>query len=387
MTTKFSIVIPCYNEEKTLQNCVERVLALQSADLLLEVIIVDDCSSDRSLSIARSLAEDHSEVIVLQHKTNQGKGGALRTGFRKATGDFVAVQDADLEYNPLELKNLLEPLWNQRADIVLGSRFAGGGPHRVVYFWHCMGNRFLTFLSNMFTDLNLTDMETCYKVFRREIIQGIEIQENRFGFEPEIVAKIAHRGLRIYEMGISYCGRTYAEGKKIGATDGFRALYCIFRYNAHKLPLPMQFVIYALIGGVSAAVNLLVFLACLSGGLGFTASTISAFVLAAALNYFLCILLLFRHKARWNSFMEVLFYTLVVAASGAMTKLFWAMGNAPWLAKALASVAGLLFNFFGRRVVVFPEAVPHEISNAEEQTVTGTTMGQAQLDGETSRYP
>ena len=204
--TKFSIVIPCFNEEKTLKVCVERVMKIADESLFLEIIIVDDCSSDGSLSVARELESKHSEILVLHHEKNQGKGAALRTGFQKAIGDFVAVQDADLEYDPMDLKRLLVPLINGDADVVFGSRFLSYGVHRVLYFWHYLGNRFLTFMSNMFTDLNLTDMETCYKVFRREVIQGIQIRENRFGFEPEIVAKVAQMRLRIFEMGISYYG-------------------------------------------------------------------------------------------------------------------------------------------------------------------------------------
>jgi dolichol-phosphate mannosyltransferase len=228
---KLSVVIPCYNEEKTLQACVDSVLAIADATLELELIVVDDCSADGSLAVARRLAERTPGLTVIHHPTNQGKGAALRTGFASATGDFVAVQDADREYDPQDLKKLLMPLRTGEADVVLGSRFLSAGYHRVLYFWHSLGNRFLTLLSNMLTDLNLTDMETCYKVFRREVIQSIAIEENRFGFEPEVVAKIAQMRLRIYEMGISYRGRTYAEGKKIGMKDGWRALYCILKYN------------------------------------------------------------------------------------------------------------------------------------------------------------
>jgi dolichol-phosphate mannosyltransferase len=224
---KLSVIIPCYNEERTLNNCVKKVLGIASETLSLEVLIVDDCSKDRSLEIARELEKQYPEVSVLCHEKNMGKGAALRTGFGTATGDFVAVQDADLEYDPMDLKRLLLPLMAGKADVVLGSRFLSSGAHRVLYFWHSLGNRFLTFLSNMFSDLNLTDMETCYKVFRREVIKSINIEEDRFGFEPEIVAKLASMRLRVYEMGISYYGRTYEEGKKIGAKDGFRAIYCI----------------------------------------------------------------------------------------------------------------------------------------------------------------
>ena len=212
-----SLVIPCYNEEKTLESCIEKVLEIQDEDLQLELIIVDDCSKDASRKVAAGLAERIPGLVLKHHDVNQGKGAALRTGIRHASGHFVAIQDADLEYDPMDLKRLLVPLRNGEADVVLGSRFLSHGYHRVLYFWHSLGNRFLTLLSNMLTDLNLTDMETCYKVFRREVIQGIDIEENRFGFEPEVVAKIAALRLRIYEMGISYRGRTYAEGKKIGA--------------------------------------------------------------------------------------------------------------------------------------------------------------------------
>jgi glycosyltransferase involved in cell wall biosynthesis len=257
--TKLSIVIPCYNEERTLKECVDKILEIADDDLSVELIIVDDHSIDESFSIACDLEKTSSEVKVIRHEKNSGKGAALRSGFKVASGDYVAVQDADLEYDPNDLKRLIVPLIEDKADVVLGSRFLSTGAHRVLYFWHSLGNRFLTFLSNMFTDLNLTDMEACYKVFRREFIQNIAIKENRFGFEPEIVTKIAQMRLRIFEMGISYYGRTYAEGKEIGIKDGFRALYCIFRYNAHKAPLPIQFLLYFNIGAIAAIVNLVIF--------------------------------------------------------------------------------------------------------------------------------
>ena len=231
-----SIVVPCYNEEKTLLTCINRVLAIKDDDLMLEIIIVDDCSTDGSLIIAKELESTHPEVKVVEHPVNKGKGAALRTGFSQANGDFVAIQDADLEYDPMDLRRLIRPLLAGRADVVIGSRFLSYGEHRVLYFWHYLGNRFLTFLSNMFTDLNLTDMESCYKIFNKRIIDKVAIQEDRFGFEPEIIAHIAHMGVSIYEMGISYHGRTYSEGKKIGVKDGLRALYCIIRYNAYRAP-------------------------------------------------------------------------------------------------------------------------------------------------------
>jgi glycosyltransferase involved in cell wall biosynthesis len=223
-----SVVMPAYNEEATLEPIVGRVL---ESPWTAELLIVDDGSSDRTVEIATKLAEGDPRVRLVRQPHNMGKGAALRRGFAEATAPFVVVQDADLEYDPAEYGDLLEPLLDGRADVVFGSRFLAGRPHRVLYFWHSVGNRFLTLLSNMFTNLNLTDMETCYKVFRREVIQSIDIEEDRFGFEPEITAKVARAGHRIYEVGVSYSGRTYAEGKKIGWRDGVRALVCILRYS------------------------------------------------------------------------------------------------------------------------------------------------------------
>ncbi|MBF0094768.1 MAG: glycosyltransferase family 2 protein [Alphaproteobacteria bacterium] len=228
-----SVIVPCYNEAKTLDTLIRRVLAADTAGLELEVVIVDDASRDDSVRAAEAVAAQDPRVRLVRHSVNQGKGAALRTGFVQATGDVILIQDADLEYEPGEYPKLLGPIVDGRADVVYGSRFRGGESVRVLYFWHMVANRVLTLMSNMMTNLNLTDMETCYKVFRREVVARIAIRENRFGFEPEITAKISRLtpAPRIYEVGISYSGRTYEEGKKIGLKDGFRALWCILRYN------------------------------------------------------------------------------------------------------------------------------------------------------------
>ncbi len=228
-----SVVIPVFNEMRTLEQVIKRV---QAVPVEKEIILVDDYSNDGSRELVQSLGEQPNVRAVL-HDYNQGKGAALRSGFAAATGDVVLIQDADLEYDPNDYPKLLGPIVANDADVVYGSRFAGGETHRVLYFWHSMGNRFLTLLSNMMTNLNLTDMEVCYKVFRREIIQSIDLKENRFGFEPEVTARLARfrkpdgSRLKIFEVGISYAGRTYEEGKKIGWRDGVRAIWCIIRYN------------------------------------------------------------------------------------------------------------------------------------------------------------
>lgn len=223
--------MPVYNEEATIEEAVKMVLDQQPVQ---QLVIVDDASTDGTWNKLQALEKHDRRILLERHTVNQGKGAALRTGFQKATAPIVLVQDADLEYDPGEYFTLLTPILSDKADVVFGSRFLGAGAHRVLYYWHFVGNKILTMISNMATNLNLSDMETCYKVFRREIIQQIKINEDRFGFEPEITAKVARLRVRIYEVAISYYGRTYAEGKKIGWRDGFRALWCILKYNLHR---------------------------------------------------------------------------------------------------------------------------------------------------------
>jgi len=237
MPMKLSVVTPIYDERATLREVVDRIL---SVPLEIELICIDDGSCDGSRELLAALQAQHPQIKVLLQPRNLGKGAALRRGIQEATGDFVLIQDADLEYDPKDYPLLLEPLIQGKADVVYGSRFMGGAPHRVLYFWHSVGNWLLTLLSNCLTNINLSDMETCYKVFRREIIQAIPLEENRFGFEPEVTVKVAKRRLRIYEVGISYQGRTYEEGKKIGWRDGVRALWVLLKYSIKEPVVALQ---------------------------------------------------------------------------------------------------------------------------------------------------
>jgi glycosyltransferase involved in cell wall biosynthesis len=232
---KISIIVPSYNEESSINIIADKLLNLYLINnIKKEIIIINDCSTDNTESLIQNIIKSNptAEITYVKHEKNLGKGAAIHSGIKKATGDYLIIQDADLEYDPSEINKLLKPILDGHADVVYGSRFIGGAPHRILFFWHTIGNKFLTFLSNFFTNLNLTDMETCYKLFKTSIIKNISLHEKRFGFEPEITSKISKiKGIRIYEVGISYYGRTYLEGKKINWKDGFKAIYCIIRYN------------------------------------------------------------------------------------------------------------------------------------------------------------
>jgi dolichol-phosphate mannosyltransferase len=355
-----SVVIPVFNEAQTLEACVNRLLTVLAPVYPLEIILVDDGSQDGSVSIAQRLSASHPQTVrLLRHEVNQGKGAALHTGFAAARGDFVAIQDADMEYDPADIPRLLEPLLQGKADVVLGSRFLTTHSRRVMYFWHRQINRTLTVLSNMLTDLDLTDMETCYKVFRRDLLQSLDLKEKRFGFEPEVVAKMAQKRVRVYEIGISYHARTFSEGKKIRAKDGFRALWCILKYNLPRASFLLQFFFYLVVGGVSALANLAAFWLLFNLSVSPGASAATAFSIAAMVNYLLSVTFVFRSRAKWSGKWEIALYLALVMAIGlvdcGLTVWLVDLDHHPLVAKAAATVACIGLNFLGRKYLVFYE--------------------------------
>jgi dolichol-phosphate mannosyltransferase len=361
-TYTLTLVIPCYNEETTIERCIERVSKINNGlGIALELVVVNDCSTDKSGEKLSEISKKYSGIKVFTHEKNRGKGAAIRTGLAASTGDYIGIQDADDEYNPIEYLELLKPLLENKADVVYGSRYLKPDTRRVLYFWHTWMNKTLTVVSNMFTDLDITDMETCYKLFKKEVIAAIAptLKEERFGFEPEITCKVAQSGYRVYETAISYNPRSYEEGKKIGWKDGLRALYCLHHYGAHASPLPMQFMLYLFIGGVSLFANMVCFGIGNYAGLPLNISIVSAFILAAAVNYILCILILFQHNSRWNNIGELSLYLLSVSVMGAidygMTHGLIALSCGALVSKFIASLAGFIGNFVLRRWLVFPE--------------------------------
>lgn len=310
-----SIIIPCYNERNTLSVCIDRIQNITDENLTIEIIIVDDGSRDGSKEIAEDLSRKHKNIKTFFHEENRGKGAALRTGFKNAVGGIIAVQDADLEYDPKDLKKLIALVQEDKADVVIGSRFLPSGEHRVLYFWHSLGNRFLTFMSNMLTDLNLSDMESCYKVFRKDVIQSIEIEEDRFGFEPEIIAKISKKRPRVYEMGISYSGRTYEEGKKINFKDGFWALYCILRYNAYNASFPLQVFCYLPLLIFSSLCGTAVFTLLKYFQLEFMISSTPAFVIFSTILSFATNILIFPIQNRDFPIILSVFHIMIIGVA------------------------------------------------------------------------
>lgn len=362
----FNLIIPCYNEENSLKKLVEdklfplRKICFNQYDLDLQIVIVDDASKDNSYQIAKELQKEHSWINVFRHDVNRGKGAALRTGLASANGDYIGIQDADEEYNPMNYLNLLEPMIEGKADVVYGSRYLQRTSHRVLSFWHTLMNKFLTLCSNMFTGLDITDMETCYKLFTKQAAQelAVMLKENRFGFEPEITSYVAQNKYRVYECAIEYNPRTYEEGKKITYKDGFWALYCILHYGAPYAPLPMQFLLYTLIGGICALVNIVCFLIFMSFNFTLFGSVLFAFLLAAGLNYWLCISILFRHKSFWSGPAELIMYVFTLVLMGGLdyvlTKGLILAGCGLGLSKMISILISFIGNFLLRKYFVFP---------------------------------
>jgi len=360
-----SLVVPCYNEALTIETCVNRILDFARGQTFsVEIVVVDDASTDGSWQALQEIVSKHTEIKIVRHEKNRGKGAALRTGFVSATGDFIGIQDADDEYNPAEYLELLKPILENKADVVYGSRYLKPDTRRVLYFWHTWMNKSLTFVSNMFTNLDITDMETCYKLFTREAIQKIapQLKEERFGFEPEITAKVAQEKYRVYECAVSYSPRSYEEGKKIGWKDGVHALYCVFHYSAHTAPIPVMVMIYFVIGAISLAANNVCFVTATQLGMALDRAIVMSLIISAVCNYLLCVALLFRHKARWSAGVEIFWYAASVSAMGILDYgvTHALIGLIPFFgvhwsgAKLIASGIGFVGNFALRKWLVFP---------------------------------
>ena len=363
---KFSLIVPCYNEQNTLEHLiVDRIIPLKekcekNLSVHLDVIIVDDASTDNSYQIAEKLRKRFSWITIKKHHKNQGKGAAIKTGLECASGDVIGIQDADEEYNPLNYIELLKPILDGKADVVYGSRYLKQESRRILSFWHTLMNKFLTLCSNMFTGLDITDMETCYKLFTKRVALDLasKLKEKRFGFEPEITAYVAQGRYRVYECAIEYMPRTYEEGKKITYKDGFHALYCILHYGAPYAPLPMQFLLYLFIGGVCAIFNLLLFVILEAYGVSLFCSVGISFLLAAFLNYWLCAVILFKHKAFWSGPMELLMYLIILTVMGISDYvLTWSgikVGMGDISAKLISTIICFVGNFLLRKYLVFP---------------------------------
>ena len=354
---RVTVVIPCYNERDTLPTLITRLRAIEDDRLALDIHIVDDGSTDGSQRIARELSRKHDNVRATSLEVNRGKGAALRVGFRAARGDFVAIQDADLEYDPRDLKRMIDHLREKGADVVVGSRFLNGDIRSAPSIWHSLGNRIITRLSNLLTGLNLTDIEVCYKVFRREALEGIELRENRFGIEPELIAKIAEKRLRFYEIGISYSPRTYQEGKKIGIADGIRALYCVFYYNAYRAPILPQLILFLLFGAVGILLDVSLFAFMRNAGVETSRSIVIAFLISASYQVCLVNPLLFRKGSRWKQALEPIVHGVgLIAAAVVDFSMFGVLNglNMPFEpAKTLAIFAALLGLYFYYRFLLF----------------------------------
>ncbi len=362
----FDLIMPCYNEESSLAKLVtQKVVPLREKckkeyQIDLNLIIVDDASKDNSLQEAQKLAEKFTWIKIFKHEINQGKGAALRTGLANSTGDFVGIQDADEEYNPMDYLTLLQPILEDKADVVYGSRYLRPQTRRVLSFWHTLMNKFLTVCSNMFTGLDISDMETCYKLFTGKVAHELapQLKENRFGFEPEITSYVAQGHYRVYECAIEYTPRTYEEGKKITYKDGFHALYCILHYGAPYAPLPMQFLLYTFIGGVCAIANLILFIIFRASDLSLFYAVWASFLLAAALNYWLCAILLFKHKAFWSGPMELVMYMVTLVVMGGSDYLLTLglilVGCGDVMAKLISTIICFIGNFVLRKYLVFP---------------------------------